>query len=52
MSGYIQQAVTQLGIENPEELLFVEKPFTADQLLARVRQALDAEPEPTQDAAP
>jgi CheY-like chemotaxis protein len=50
MSGYIHQAVTQLGIENPEELLFVEKPFTADQLLARVRQALDAEP--TQDAAP
>jgi PAS domain S-box-containing protein len=52
MSGYIHQAVTQLGIEHPEELLFVEKPFTADQLLARVRQALDAEPEPTQDADP
>jgi two-component system cell cycle sensor histidine kinase/response regulator CckA len=41
MSGYIHQAVAQLGIENPEDLVIVEKPFTAFELLTRVRQALD-----------
>ncbi len=41
MSGYIHQAVAQLGIENPEDLVIVEKPFTASELLTRVRQALD-----------
>ena len=48
MSGYIHPAVAQLGIENPEELVIVEKPFTTDELLSRVRQALDAEHQPTQ----
>jgi two-component system cell cycle sensor histidine kinase/response regulator CckA len=42
MSGYVHEAGTQLGA-SPEDTPFVEKPFTADQLLTRVRQALDDE---------
>ena len=39
MSGYIHQAT---GQDPPEDLDVVEKPFTAHELLSRVRQALDA----------
>jgi hypothetical protein len=43
MSGYVHEAGTQPGTI-PADTTFVEKPFTADQLLTRVRQALDDEP--------
>jgi two-component system, cell cycle sensor histidine kinase and response regulator CckA len=41
MSGYIHQAVAQLGKLDREDIVLLEKPFTADALLTRVRQALD-----------
>jgi two-component system cell cycle sensor histidine kinase/response regulator CckA len=42
MSGYDHQAVTRADTSR-EDLACVEKPFTAEHLLTRVRQALDEE---------
>jgi PAS domain S-box-containing protein len=41
-SGYVDQAGAELGTI-PDGFAFVEKPFTAGHLLARVREALDDE---------
>ena len=40
MSGYVDQAGGHVGT-SPDDFGFVEKPFTAGRLLARVREALD-----------
>jgi two-component system cell cycle sensor histidine kinase/response regulator CckA len=44
MSGYRDQAVRGNG--QPAPVTFLNKPFTPDALLARVREVLDAESAP------
>ena len=40
MSGYDRQGVAQIGTSR-EDVACMEKPFTAEHLLTRVRQVLD-----------
>jgi two-component system cell cycle sensor histidine kinase/response regulator CckA len=40
MSGYADNAIIQPG-ERPSDIVFLQKPFTADGLLCKVREALD-----------
>jgi DNA-binding NtrC family response regulator len=40
MSGYADQAMVQRATR-PSEVVFLQKPFTADGLLCKVREALD-----------
>lgn len=45
MSGYTEDAIGHYGILEPG-IAFIEKPFTADDLLRRIRGVLGAEPPP------
>ena len=44
MSGYTDDAITQHGVLDPR-LAFIQKPFTSNVVLAKVREVLSA-PEP------
>jgi PAS domain S-box-containing protein len=46
MSGYVHQVLSEIKSSHSAGLDLVEKPFTAETLLTRVRAALDASPEP------
>ena len=40
MSGYADNSIVQPA-EHPSDIVFLQKPFTADGLLCKVREALD-----------
>jgi hypothetical protein len=43
MSGYTEDTIVQHGVLKPG-IRFLQKPFTTDQLLHKVREVLDAPP--------
>jgi PAS domain S-box-containing protein len=45
MSGYTDEAIVQHGVLDPG-LAFIQKPFTAEDLLRKIREVLAAEPPP------
>jgi hypothetical protein len=44
MSGYVGDALDHLGVEEGGARPLLQKPFTADMLLRRVRETLDLRP--------
>jgi len=44
MSGYVGDALDHLGVEDAASRPLLQKPFTADGLLRRVRETLDQRP--------
>jgi two-component system cell cycle sensor histidine kinase/response regulator CckA len=50
MSGYTDDAITRHGVLEPG-LAFLQKPFTVDRLLRRVREVLDGPVQPADPAA-
>jgi DNA-binding response OmpR family regulator len=50
MSGYTTNAIVHQGVLDGD-VEFLQKPFTAETLRARVRQVLDGQPPAPDDAA-
>jgi len=46
VSGYTNDEVTRRGISQAEGSAFIQKPFTSDELMRKVRAVLDEEPAP------
>jgi DNA-binding response OmpR family regulator len=51
ISGYTSNAIAHYGVLE-EGLWFLPKPFTLSDLVAKVREVLDASPTPTQGDQP
>ena len=46
VSGYTNDEVTRRGISQAAGSAFIQKPFTSDELMRKVRAVLDEEPAP------